>query len=79
QVLWLGLITICFTPGELPVVARFLSLSALAQEQNTVSPEQEGTITPRACFLASLYPKSSVFNGCIHGSRGREVLNSGRG
>ena len=47
HVLWLGLLTVCFTPGELPVVARFLSLPALAQEQNTVSPEQEGTLTPR--------------------------------
>ncbi|NEO71930.1 CHAT domain-containing protein [Moorena sp. SIO3H5] len=46
QVLWLGLLTICLTPGELPVVARFLSLPALAQEQNTVSPEQEGTVAP---------------------------------
>ncbi|NEP50470.1 MAG: hypothetical protein F6K65_17315 [Moorea sp. SIO3C2] len=26
--------------------------------------------TARACFLASLYAKSSVLNGCIHGSRG---------
>ena len=51
QVLWLGLLTICFTPGELPVVARFLSLPALAQEQNTVSPEQEGTIDPRDAIL----------------------------
>ncbi|EGJ32238.1 MULTISPECIES: tetratricopeptide repeat protein [Moorena] len=46
QVLWLGLLTVCFTPCELPVVARFLTLPALAQEQNTVSPEQEGTIAP---------------------------------
>ena len=51
QVLWLGLLTICFTPGELPVVARFLSLPALAQEQNTVSPEPEGTITPRDAIV----------------------------
>ncbi|WP_424094660.1 CHAT domain-containing protein [Moorena producens] len=51
QVLWLGLLTVCFTPGELPVVARFLSLPALAQEQNPVSPEQEGTITPRDAIV----------------------------
>ncbi|WP_293024084.1 MULTISPECIES: CHAT domain-containing tetratricopeptide repeat protein [unclassified Moorena] len=46
QVLWLGLLTVYLTPGVLPVVASFLTVLALAQEQNTVSPEQEGTITP---------------------------------
>ncbi len=46
HVLWLGLLTICLSPGVLLVVARFLSLPALAQEQNTVSPEQEGTLAP---------------------------------
>ncbi|WP_293110388.1 hypothetical protein [Moorena sp. SIO3I6] len=51
QVLFLGLLTVCLTPGELPVLARFLSLPPVAQEQNTVSPEQEGTLAPRDAIV----------------------------
>ncbi|NET81963.1 MAG: tetratricopeptide repeat protein [Moorea sp. SIO1F2] len=51
QVLWLGLLTVYLTPGVLLVLARFLSLPPVAQEQNTVSPEQEGTLAPRDAIV----------------------------
>ncbi|WP_287251579.1 MULTISPECIES: CHAT domain-containing tetratricopeptide repeat protein [unclassified Moorena] len=51
HVLWLGLLTVCLTPRELPVVARFLTLPPVAQEQNTVSPEQEGNLAPRDAIV----------------------------
>nr|WP_229424011.1 tetratricopeptide repeat protein [Moorena producens] len=40
----MAVLTLSLTSGEFPILARFLTLPALAQEQNTVSPEQEGTI-----------------------------------
>ncbi|WP_229424012.1 CHAT domain-containing protein [Moorena producens] len=51
QVLFLGLLTLCLTPGQLPVLARFLSLPGLDQEQNTVSLEQQGSLAPGDAFV----------------------------
>ncbi|WP_424094654.1 CHAT domain-containing protein [Moorena producens] len=51
QVLFLGLFTLCLTPGQFPVLARFLSLPGLDQEQNTVSLEQQGSLSPGDAIL----------------------------
>ncbi|WP_293121529.1 CHAT domain-containing tetratricopeptide repeat protein [Moorena sp. SIO4G3] len=51
QVLFLGLFTLCLTPGQFPVLARFLSLPGLDQEQNTVSLEQHGSLAPGDAFV----------------------------
>ncbi|NEO93393.1 MAG: CHAT domain-containing protein [Moorea sp. SIO3G5] len=51
QVLFLGLFTLCLTPGQLPVLARFLSLPGLDQEQSTVSLEQQGSLAPGDAFV----------------------------
>ncbi|WAN68771.1 tetratricopeptide repeat protein [Moorena producens JHB] len=82
HVLWLGLLTLCLTDGVLPVLARFLSLSVLTQEQNTVSPEQEGTIAPGDAIVQVDSKQAEVdklfLQGFIHVSRSKfpEALQS---
>ncbi|EGJ32239.1 MULTISPECIES: CHAT domain-containing protein [Moorena] len=51
QVLFLGLFTLCLTPGQFPVLARFLNLPVLDQAQSTVSLEQEGSLAPGDAFV----------------------------
>lgn len=46
QVLFLGLFTLCLTPGQFPVLARFLSLPGLDHQLNGVSLEQHGSLAP---------------------------------
>ncbi|EGJ32234.1 hypothetical protein LYNGBM3L_27110 [Moorena producens 3L] len=63
-------------------MARFLTLPALAQEQNTVSPEQEGTITPSDAIVEvdskKAEPDKLLNHGISHFGRSKfpEALQS---
>ncbi len=51
QVLFLGIFTLCLTPGQFPVLARFLSLPGLDHQLNCVSLEQHGSLAPGDAIL----------------------------
>ncbi|WP_424094656.1 tetratricopeptide repeat protein [Moorena producens] len=82
QVFFLAVLTLSLTSGEFPILARFLTLPALAQEQNTVSPEQEGTIAPSDAIVQVDSKQAEAYKlfqqGLSHVGRGEfpEALES---